>query len=197
MEAEQVVGKILSEARAEAEKIISEAKSRAAAEQAKLESELAKYNKETEVLAAEAAEDKKERMLAMARMDVRKELGSAKVALVDEVFARAKERIQNLGDDEYRKLISDLILKAVETGDEEVIIGKDEKRIDDKFIKQINRQLGSGFRGNLRLSGEKADISGGFILRRNNIQTNVSIEVMVDSMREELESEVVKDLFSE
>jgi V/A-type H+-transporting ATPase subunit E len=197
MEAEQVVGKILSEARAEAEKIISEAKSRAAAEQAKLESELAKYNKETEVLAAEAAEDKKERMLAMARMDVRKELGAAKVALVDEVFEKAREKIRNLSDDEYRKLISELMIKAVETGDEEVIVGKDEKRIDDKFIKQINRQLGSGFRGNLRLSGEKADISGGFILRRNNIQTNVSIEVMVDSMREELESEVVKDLFSE
>jgi V/A-type H+-transporting ATPase subunit E len=197
MEAEQVVGKILSEARAEAEKIISEAKSRAAAEQAKLESELAKYNKETEVLAAEAAEDKKERMLAMARMDVRKELGAAKVALVDEVFEKAREKIRNLSDDEYRKLISELMIKAVETGDEEVIVGKDEKRIDDKFIKQINRQLGSGFRGNLRLSGEKADISGGFILRRNNIQTNVSIEVMVNSMREELESEVVKDLFSE
>jgi V/A-type H+-transporting ATPase subunit E len=197
MEAEQVVGKILSEARAEGEKIISGAKTKAAAEQSKLESELAKYNKETETLAADAAEDKKARMLAMARMDVRKELGAAKVALVDEVFARARERIRNLGDEEYRKLISELMIKAIETGDEEVIVGRDEKRIDDKFIKQVNRQLGSGFRGNLRLSGERADILGGFILRRNNIQTNVSIEVMVDSMREEIESEVVKDLFSE
>jgi len=197
MEAEQVVGKILSEARAEAEKIISGAKSKAAAEQEKLESELAKYNKETETLAAEAAEDKRGRMLAMARMDVRKEMGAAKVALVDEVFARAHERIRNLGDDEHRKLISELIVKAVETGDEEVIVGRDEKRIDDKLIKQVNRQLGSGFMGNLRLSRERADISGGFILRRNNIQVNVSIEVLVNSMREELESEVVKDLFSE
>lgn len=197
MEAEQVVGKILSEARAEGEKIISEAKTKVAAEQSRLESELAKYNKETETLSAEAAEDKKARMLAMARMDVRKELLAVKVALVDEVFEKARERIRNLGDNEYRELMSTLILKAVETGDEEVVVGKDEKRIDDKLIKQINRQLGSGFKGNLRLSGQRADISGGFILRRNNIQVNVSIEVMVGSMREELESEVVKELFAE
>ena len=197
MEAEQVVGKILSEARAEAEKIISQAKSKTDTEQAKLESELAKYNKQTEVLAAEAAQDKKERMLAMARMDVRKGLGAAKVALVDEVFEKAREKVRKLSDDEYRELMSALMLKAVETGDEEVVIGKDEKRIDDKFIKQLNRQLGSGFKGNLRLSQERADISGGFILRRNNIQVNASIEVLVNSIREELESEVVKELFAE
>ena len=197
MEAEQVVGKILSEARVEAEKIVSGAKSKAAAEQSKLESELAKYNKETETLAAEAAEDKKARMLAMARMDVRKELLAVKVELVGGVFAKAREKIRNLGDNEYRELMSALMLKAVETGDEEVIVGKDEKRIDDKFIKQVNRQLGSGFKGNLRLSQERVDISGGFILRRNNIQVNVSIEVLVGGMREELESEVVKELFAE
>ena len=197
MEAEQVVGKILSEARVEAEKIVSGAKSKAAAEQSRLESEFAKYNKETETLAAEAAEDKKARMLAMARMDVRKELLAVKVELVGGVFAKAREKIRNLGDNEYRELMSALMLKAVETGDEEVIVGKDEKRIDDKFIKQVNRQLGSGFKGNLRLSQERVDISGGFILRRNNIQVNVSIEVLVGGMREELESEVVKELFAE
>lgn len=197
MEAEQVVGKILSEARVEAEKIVSVAKTKAADEQAKLESELAEYKKQTEVLAAEAAQDKKERMLAMARMGVRKELGAAKVALVDGVFTQAREQIRNLKDKEYCELMAALMEKAVETGDEEVIVGEDEKRIDDKFIKQINRQLGSGFKGNLGLSQERADISGGFILRRNNIQVNASIEVLVSSMREELESEVVKELFAE
>jgi V/A-type H+-transporting ATPase subunit E len=197
MEAEQVVGKILSEARVEAEKIVSGAKSKAADEQGRLESELAKYNRETETLAADAAKDKKERMLAMARMNVRKGLGAAKVGLVDEVFKKAREKIRDLGDNEYRELMSALMLKAVETGDEEVVVGKGEKRIDDKFIKQINRQLGSGFKGNLRLSQQRADISGGFILRRNNIQVNASIEVLVNSMREEFESEVVKELFAE
>lgn len=197
MEAEQVVGKILSEARVEAEKIVSGAKSKAAAEHDKLESELARYNRETEAIATNAAKDKKERMLAMGRMDVRKELGRAKVALVDEVFEKAREKVRNLSDDEYRELMSSLMLKAVETGDEEVVVGKDEKRIDDKFIKQVNRQLGSGFKGNLRFSQERADILGGFILRRNNIQVNASIEVLVNSMREELESEVVKELFAD
>ena len=44
--------------------------------------------------------------------------------------------------------------QAVETGDEEVIVGKNEKRIDQDFIKKVNRELGAGFKGNLRLSDQ-------------------------------------------
>ena len=87
------------------------------------------------------------------------------------------------------------MLEVVETGDEEIIIDKNEKRIDHKFIKQINHKLGPGYKGNLRLSDEKQDLGGGFILRRGKIKTNVSIKVLLDQARKDLEIELAKQLF--
>ncbi len=197
MEAEQVVEKILAEAKAEAEEIIKSIKDKASVEKAKLDEQLAKYRKETEALAKAAAEDKKMRMLATARMDIGKELLAVKLALLNEVFVKAGEQIKAMGDQEYQELISGLMVKAVETGDEEVIIGRKESRIDDEFIKHINRKLGSGFKGNLRPAKDKADIAGGFILRRGKIQVNVSTEVLFSEVREKLESELCNELFGE
>lgn len=197
MNAEQVVEKILSEANAEAEKITSQAGAKAAQQESELESELTTYRQETQELAAKAAADRRSRMLAIARMDIRKEKLAAKVGLVNEVFAKAGEKIKAMGDDEYRSLVGGLMQKAIETGDEEVIIGVGEKRIDEKFIKNVNRQLGPGFKGNLRLSSETAEIAGGFILRRGRIQVNVSTDVLLERAKEELEIELTNELFGE
>jgi hypothetical protein len=87
------------------------------------------------------------------------------------------------------------MLDAVETGDEEVILDENESRIDQEFIKQVNRELGPGYRGNLRLSGERQNIGAGFILRRGKIKTNVSVNVLLDQARKELEIELAKQLF--
>ena len=196
MEAEQVVEKILADAKAEAEKIKKQARDKEAAEQAKLGEQLDQYNKQTEVLAQKAGEDEKSHILAAARMDIAKQLLAEKRKMLDEVFEQARRQLQNLPDEQYHKLITKLMLEVVETGDEEIIIDKNEKRIDEKFIKQINRELGPGYKGNLRLSEEKQDLGGGFLLRRSKIKTNVSIDVLLDQARKELEIELAKELFS-
>jgi len=196
MNAEQVIEKILSEANARAEAITAEAKAKAADAQSELEKTLADYRQQTAILAENAGKEHKEQMLASARMRLQKETLAAKCELLDEAFAKAVEHIKNLSDNEYLTLIEDLMVKAVETGNEEVIIGKDETRITDAFIKQVNRKLGTGFKGNLLLANEKANISGGFILRRGKVQMNVSTEVLVEQARERLEMELAEELFS-
>ena len=197
MEAEQVTEKILADAKAEAEKIKSEAQEKENTEQAKLNEQLGEYNKQTELLAQKAGEDKKAHLLAAARMDIAKDYLAEKRKILDEVFAQARQKLQNLPDGEYCKLMTKLMLKAVETGDEEVIVDNNEKRIDQKFIKNINRELGPGYKGNLRLSGEKQNLGGGFILKRGKIKNNVSLEVLLNQARKELEIELAKKLFGE
>ncbi|MHC4338465.1 MAG: V-type ATP synthase subunit E, partial [Planctomycetota bacterium] len=83
----------------------------------------------------------------------------------------------------------------VETGDEEVIVDNNETRINQNFIKQINRKLGTGYKGNLRLASEKQSLGGGFVLRRGKIKNNVSFEVLLAQARKELEIELAKELF--
>lgn len=197
MNAEQVVEKILSEARAEAEKIEAAAADKCAAAEAELKSQLADYEKQTEGLAAQAGEDKKARMLATANMEIRKEYLAAKVALLDDVFNKVRDRIKTLSDKEYEDLVTSLMTKAVQTGDEEVVVGAGEKRIDHSLIKQVNRKLGPGYKGNLQLAQDRANIDGGFILKRGKIQVNVSIEVLLAEARDKFEIKLAEELFAE
>lgn len=197
MNAEQVVQKILEEANAEAQKVLSDAKAKAAEQKAKMDAEIADFDKKTDELANAAAEDKLQRMLANARMTNAKQTLAAKVAVLDEVFEKAKAAVNQLPDDQYLSLMTGLLKQAVETGNEEVIVGKNEKRIDQNFIKNANRELGVGFKGNLRLSDQRADITGGFILSRGRVQVNASTDVMIDSLRESMEMEIAPELFAD
>lgn len=195
MNAEQVVEKILSQAKAEAEAILNEAKEKAAAQKAQLDTELAEFDKKTEEMAKAAGEDKLQRMLAGARMSQGKKMLAAKVAVLDDVFAKAKQAVGQLPDDQYLSLMTDLMKKAVETGDEEIIVGKNETRINDAFVKKVNRDLGAGFKGNLRLADERADIAGGFILSHGKVRINASSDVLVDRLRESMQIELADELF--
>jgi len=196
MEAEQVVEKILADAKAEADKIKKQAEDQEAAEQAKLTEQLDEYKKQTELLAQKAGEDEESHILAAARMDIAKQFLAEKRKILDEVFEQARRQLQNLPDEEYRTLIKKLLLDAVETGDEEVVVDTNDNRIDHEFIKQINRELGTEYKNNLRLSDERQDLGAGFILKRGKVKTNVSMEVLLGQARKELEIELAKELFS-
>lgn len=196
MNAEQVVNKILSEARQQAAAIAEQMQQKNDAQKRQLEQELSACRAETDRLAKEAAEDKRSRMLAAARMDNARALLAAKVELLDKVFDTAEKRIAQMPDDAYRAMMTQLMVKAVQTGDEEVIVGRDERRINDDLIKQVNRQLGAGFKGNLRLSDKRAEIKGGFILSRGKVQMNASVEVLVGRLRETMETELAAELFA-
>lgn len=196
MNAEQVIEKILSEAKAKADVIISGARDTAAIAKSDLDKRLDEFCNETATLAETAGREHKEQMLASARMRLQKEFLAAKCDLLDEVFSTAVKQVKELGDSDYLDLIESLMIKAVETGSEEVVIGKDETRITDNFIKQVNRKLGTGFKGNLMIASNKVDITGGFILRRGKVQINVSTDVLISQTRENLEMELAEDLFS-
>lgn len=196
MGAEEVVEKILADAKAQAEKIKSEANRKDADDHAKFDQQLDEYKKQTEIIAQKAANDKKLHLLAAARMDIAGQSLTEKNKILDEVFARARRQLQSLPDEEYRMLCSKLMLVAFETGDEKVIIDKKETRIDQAFINRINKQLSSNSKGNLKLSDERQDLGGGFILKRGKIKNNVSFEVLLAQARKELEIELAKQLFS-
>lgn len=196
MDAAKVIEKILSDAKAQAQKIKKRANEKERTAQTELDEQLNEYKKQTEVLAQKAGAEKKSHLLAAARMEIAKEYLGEKRKILDEVFAQAQTQLQNLSDAEYRKLITKLMLEAVETGDEEVIIDNNETRIDSAFIEEVNRQLGPGRKANLKLAGVKQKLGGGFVLRHGKIKNNVSLEVLLAQARKELEIELAKKLFS-
>ncbi len=197
MKAEQVVEKIVSEGRQEADRILKEAQTKVQERRKAFEEKQKSFRQETESLAHQAAEDRRSRLLAAARMNLRKKVLAAKNELLREVFDKARHRINSMEDGQYLELMGRLLRQSVVTGDEEVVIGKNETRINYEFLKQVNKKLGPGYKGNLRLAAERADIDGGFILRRGKVQVNCSTVVLLEQIRQTIEIDLAQKLFAE
>ena len=195
MDAKGVIDKILADANAQAETIKQDAQAKAKTEQNKLDEQIDKYETQTQTLVEKASQEKKAHILAAARMEIAKEYLAEKRKILDEVFEQAQQKLQNLPDDEYKGICTRLMKGAVESGDEEVIVDVNEKCIDHEFIKQINRELGPGYKGNLRLFDQKQNIGAGFILKRGRIKNNVSMAVLLEQSRKQLEIELANELF--
>lgn len=195
MNAEQVVQKIMSQAKAEADKILAAAREAAGKEKQRLDQELVGFAGEARKAAEAAGQDKLARMLAAARMQNARELLAAKGQVLDELFARAKQRIEQMPDGEYLELMKRLIHKSVQTGQEEVIVGRHEGRINQDFLNRINGELAGQGKGQLRLSPTREDISGGFILSSGKVRINASVDVLVAQLRDTMEMQLTAELF--
>jgi vacuolar-type H+-ATPase subunit E/Vma4 len=196
MNPKQVIDKILAEANAEADKIKAGAATKITEEQGSFDAEITRYKSQTQEMAEAAAEDAKLRMLASARMSLKKGNASVRSDLLNEVFDKARVAVMTMADAEYVKLMSGLMVKAAIAADQKVIVGKDESRINAAMIKDVNRQLKTDGKGELTLSSTKAGIDGGFILSSGNVRMNVSIDVLVSQAREDLELELAEELFA-
>ena len=195
MDAAKVIEKIRSDADVEAQKIKKQADEEEQIEQAKIDEQLAEYKEQTKTLAQKAGEEKKAHILAAARMELAKEYLTEKRRILDGVFDKAREQLGKLPDKDYCKLMAELMVNAAETGDEDILVDKEERRINNEFIQKVNSRLGSDRKGNLRLADEKVNLGGGFILRRGKVKTNVSLDVLLAQARKELEIELAQHLF--
>jgi len=113
--------------------------------------------------------------------------------LLDDLFKAFRDRLNSLPENEYRALMAGLMKKAVMHGDEEVLVGRDEQRIDQKLVNEVNSSLGP--KGGLKLSDRRADCEKGFVLARGNVRTNVSVAVLIEQARTEIENKLAAGLF--
>jgi vacuolar-type H+-ATPase subunit E/Vma4 len=84
-----------------------------------------------------------------------------------------------------------LLQKSIQTGQEEVIVGKNENRINPVFLERINNEN----RYSLRLAGSREDIGGGFILSSGKVRVNSSTDVLASQLRDKMEMELAAALF--
>ncbi|MCK4409337.1 MAG: hypothetical protein KAW67_04595, partial [Candidatus Eisenbacteria sp.] len=94
---------------------------------------------------------------------------------------------------EYRGFITGLLLSTVESGDEEILIGETESRLDQAFLDSVSKELRLG--GGLKLASERRPIRAGFILRNGRVETNCALSTILRDAREKLETEVAAILF--
>ena len=128
----------------------------------------------------------------VAGLDAKKVDLGVKQRLVGEAFEGALRKLTELPHDAYLSFVHTLMEKAVVTGDEVLLVGKDERYIDGAWLDSFNASHST----RVSLSGDRLPISGGFVLRNGKIDINCSWDMLLGDIRPEIESDVVKRLFS-
>lgn len=194
---ENLAAKIVEDANIKAEDILKEAKDNEILL-------LDKRIKEAEVLKHQMLEKTKieaitvtKRIISNSQLTVRNEKLVAKQKMIDKVFECALEKLLEMNDKEYLELIKRYLLSMPIEGNEEIILpGKYKSLVSDEYLSEINASLKTtGKMGELKLSADARDIKSGFIVLKDGIEVNNTFESLVNSLRDELEPEIVKELF--
>ncbi len=193
-----LTSKILKDAEERKDSILKAANEEKAKIIAKKEA-IAKSEEEAMIEKAKMeAKTRHERIVSSAELKARNEKLAAKQSVIDSVFENSIEELCKMSDDDMKKFIKDMILNSDIAGDEKIILNEKGKSIlDGTLLVQINSELKSkGKKGELTISKEVRNFKGGFILEKDGIEINNTFEDLVNSSRDELESEVANVLFN-
>jgi V/A-type H+-transporting ATPase subunit E len=198
MSIKEIKEKILQDALEEKEKIFKDTevkreniKSLAKKEIDSIQKEiLERYNQEAEL--------NEKKIITEAKLNANKDILVEKQAIIDDIFSEAINRIIKLEDNEYLVLMEKFILENVEIGDETVYIGNQERQsINQEFIIKINKKLKTqGKKGELKLSKDRLPIKGGVVLGAGDIKKNASLEVILEKIKDEIETQLNQLLFA-
>lgn len=144
------------------------------------------------------AKDEKRKLVIKTRSDERKKLLILKRKLMDEAFRQAEQKLSSLEKGEYLSLIKKSLLSNVDSGEDEIIVSpRDEKWMEGNFIKDLRKSLKeAGTTEEVRLSPKLGAQECGFILKKKEMQINCTFSSLFLSLRDELEIEVARKLFS-
>ncbi|MCX8103736.1 MAG: V-type ATP synthase subunit E [Candidatus Bipolaricaulota bacterium] len=199
MSAEKIVEKILSDARAEAQRVVENARAQAVQIREQAEREAQQQRELILAQARQEAQSRRRAQLAAATAAARNAVLEAKRALLESVFEQAAAKLAAMPAHEYKNWLLRLIVHAVETGEEEVVLSAaDKQALGEALIAEANAQLAQhGKKGALRLSAETREIGRGFVLKGTHSETNVTMATLMRRAKDELEIEVAQMLFGE
>ncbi|HYE84147.1 MAG TPA: V-type ATP synthase subunit E family protein [Clostridia bacterium] len=185
-DAELKVNEILEKARLQAKEVLEKANQKAAVRA-----------KEISQKSAHDVSEKKRIINSIVELEMRKDILAAKQQSIEEVFNKTLERMNNLDNSNYEKMILDMLVASVESGEEEVVMsGSRKSKLSAGFIGKVNKALeAAGKKGNIKISDETRDISGGFILKSQGVEINNSFEAVVRLYRDEIEPKVAEIFF--
>lgn len=181
---QKIKDKIISDANEEAKKIMAQAKKESDiiinSANEKAQKELASYRKQAEDDADKAAAKE----ISGAEMAAKKQILAKKQQLLEEVIEQARQKLLNLSDKEYKDVIFNMISNA-EEGNEIIFSKKDKERLSSFLEKK-----------GINVSDETRNISGGFIVKKGDIEYNYSFESIIAVEKEYIEQIAAEILFN-
>ena len=188
---EKIIAHIEADAQTQADAVLAEARQRCEAIKARFDEKAARLYSDRIREGVKACQDQEDSALRISRMEARKSVLSVKQEMVEKSFDLAVQQIVALPDEKYTAFLANLVKKAGPAGDEEIILNAaDRARVGEALLKAVNADGAK-----MKLSDETRDIKGGLILRRGSIETNCSVELLVELCRGELSAKLADVLF--
>ena len=190
MSVESIVERIRSDGKTEAEAILAAGKRKAEETEngAKAEAERLRRETESDVEKRAAAH-----FAATARLDVKKIMLAARKKAVENVYAEAKKRLIDLGEEETLALFNRLLCLYAEEGD--AVIFADGFRYAEgvKLLPVFAEKKLKAVSDGAAFAGVKID--GGLYLAGKTADKDLSIDALLKADREENESRIAAELF--
>lgn len=199
MAANKILEKIQQDAAAEAAVIIDEAKKKAQANADKIISAAKVKVEEIRAQAKADAEEAARRQVLIAELLSRKNSLNSQRAVIEDAFKQAADELNNLPEAKWEALITDIVMRAAESGSEELVVPEaDAKKYTNGFLDKLNKALkGAGKAGNLTLAKEAGAFDGGLLLKGKNSDYDGSFPTLLSQVRTGVEKEVAAMLFTE
>ncbi len=194
---DKIKEKILRDSEEKAAEIIASAKTQADEIHKKAQATAAAKATDLQKKAENEVSDKKRIINSMAELEIRNQILNAKQNIIEKVFAAALDKLSSMEINEYKSLLKAMMLKAVISGEEEVILSqRDKELLGAGFVSEANALLSqNGKLGALKLSNDAANIKGGFLLRSKGMEINNSFEALLKMHRDDIEPKVAELLF--
>lgn len=187
MDKESIINKIISEANQEAESIVDEAK-KEIDKKVKEDLELIKDYKQKKIKEAnKQAIQIKENEISNAELKARNMILEQKEKILRDTNKKIKERLYNLDGDKYVNFIMQILKnsKLLDIEGAEIILPEKQR---EKIIKVLD--------GKFKICDEVGDFSGGFIVKKDNIEYNYVFNTILDLEKEKFDNIIVKVLFN-
>ena len=193
----KITAKIHDETAAEVKTILDEAQKKANASAAKIEAAAQTKVQEIQVQAKADAEEAGRRQVLIAELESRKNALNLKRKVLDEAFAAAETKLQQLPQADWEKLITKLVVQGAETGSEKLCVpAADKARYEGGFLTRLNAALqAAGKQGQLTLSNDTGKFSGGVVLEGTTSDYDASFPTLLKLVKNQYEHDVAAILF--
>lgn len=194
---DNIKDKILQDAELKEKEILEKAKLQANEIVEKANQKAASRAKELSQKSVHDVSEKKRIINSNVELEMRKDVLTAKQQAIEKVFDKVLEKMNNFTDSKYEQVIFDMLMASVESGEEEVVMSEaGKKKLSADFLNKLNKALAAGGKkGNVKISDEIRDISGGFILMSQGVEINNSFESIIRLSRDEIEPKVAEIFF--
>ncbi|RLF80040.1 V-type ATP synthase subunit E [Thermococci archaeon] len=189
-EAEQKIKYILEEAEQKAEEIKQEAEKKA-----RIKADWIIRKAQTQ------AELEKQRIIANAKLEVRRRKLALQEELINEVIGTIKDRLLSIPEAEYMEVLKDLITSGIqELGEEKVVLSSNGETLSllkahlKEMEKSVNEKLGKDVVISL---GEPIETIGGVIVQNleKTIRIDNTFEARMERLQSDLRAKIAKILF--